>query len=118
MVTRRIEASDEVRQEIVSELGCVKESVRLALLYKKDTPLARIIRREALLRGGKVVVEGLEEEMLEIEGNCLLWQSGSKKATIDLKKKCILFRDGDEETKKIVLTIANLVALIKGGETR
>ncbi len=114
MVTRRIETSDEVRQGIVSELGCVKESVRLALLYKKDTPLARIIRREALLRGGKVVVEGLEEDVLEINGDLLLWQSGTRKATVDLARKAIIIKDGEEQEKKVVLTITNLRSLIKG----
>lgn len=113
MVTRRIETSDEVRQKIVSELGCVKESVRLALLYKKDTPLARIIRREALLRGGRVVVEGLEEDVLEINGDLLLWQSGTRNATIDLARKAIIIKDGEEQEKKVVLTITNLIALIK-----
>lgn len=112
MVTRRIDANDELRRAVVSELGCTRESVRQALLYKKDTPLARIIRREALLRGGKVVVEGLEEDVLEINGDLLLWQSGTRKVTVDLARKAIIIKDGEEQEKKVVLTITNLRSLI------
>ena len=52
--------------------------------------------------------------MLLIEGDTLIWQYGSHKATIDLKLKSIIIKDGDDEEKKFELTITNLRSLIKG----
>lgn len=114
MTTRkRIAIDDKTRQRLITELGCSRESVRTALLYANDTALGRVIRRDALLRGGVVMLEICADEVLRIEGDSLVWDSGSRKATIDLGRKTIILKDGEEQEKKIVLTIANLIALIK-----
>ena len=116
MVTRKLKVTRGTKNHIVGELGCSGEAVRCALLLNRDTPLARAIRRDALALGAKVIVEAPAEEILTIEGDCLVWDDGNRKATIDLARKSIIIKDGDNEEKKIVLTITNLRSLINGLE--
>lgn len=114
MVTRKLKVTRGTKKHIVDELGCSGEAVRLALLLDRDTPLARAIRRDALTLGAKVFVEAPAEEILTIEGDCLVWDSGSRKATIDLDNKIVIIKDGDGERKEHILTVAHLALLIKG----
>ena len=113
MLRKRIEVSKSVRDCIIETLGCSGEAVRSSLLLDKDTPLARAIRRDALALGARVVVEAPIEEVLTIEGDYLVWDRGNRKATIDLASETIILNEGDEQEKEIVLTIENLIALIK-----
>ncbi len=113
MVTKKLKVTRGTKKHIVDELGCSGEAVRLALLLDRDTPLARAIRRDALALGAKVFVEAPIEDIFAIEGNCLIWDDGNRQATIDLDRKTIIIKEGDEQPKKIVLTITNLIALIK-----
>ena len=114
MVTRKLKVTRGTKKHIVGELGCSGEAVRLALLLDRDTPLARAIRRDALALGAEVYIEAPIQDVLTIEGDCLVWDRGNSKATIDLEHKVIIIKDGEEQEKKIVLTITNLRSLIKG----
>lgn len=114
MVTRKLKVTRGTKKHIVGELGCSGEAVRLALLLDRDTPLARAIRRDALALGAEVYVEAPIQDVLTIEGDCLVWDRGNSKATIDLEHKAIIIKDGDDEEKKFELTITNLRSLING----
>lgn len=85
-----------------------------SLAYKRKTSLSNAIRNEALRVGAKEIVTADADKVLLIEGHSLVWQYGNRKATIDLDRKTIIIKEGDEQEKKIVLTITNLRSLING----
>ena len=85
-----------------------------SLNYKRKTSLANAIRNEAMRVGAKEIVTADADKVLLIDGDTLIWQYGSRKVTIDLKRKSIIMKDGDDEEKKFELTITNLRSLIKG----
>jgi hypothetical protein len=66
--------------------------------------------------GAKEIITADADKVLLIEGDTLIWQYGSRKATVDLKRKSIIMKDGDDEEKKFELTITNLRSLINGLE--
>ena len=84
-----------------------------SLAYKRKTSLSNAIRNEAMRVGAKEIITADADKVLLIEGDTLIWQYGSRKATVDLARKAIIIKDGEEQEKKVVLTITNLIALIK-----
>lgn len=52
---KRIEVNNEVKEKICKAYGCSRPTVWRALTYTTDTPLARAIRRYAILSGGRVL---------------------------------------------------------------
>ena len=110
---RKIENNKRIREQIIATLGCSGEVIRYSLKEDRDTPLTRAIRKEAIALGARMIVEAPIEEVMAIEGESLVWQSVNRKATIDLANKAIIINEGDEQSKKIALTIANLTSLIK-----
>lgn len=113
VMKKKIENNKRIREQIIDTLGCSGEAIRYSLKTDRDTPLARAIRKEAIALGGRMIIEAQIDEVLTIEGDCLVWEDGNRKATIDFARKFIIIKDGDDEEKKIVLTIENLIALIK-----
>lgn len=113
---RKIENNKRIREQIISTLGCSGEVIRYSLKEDRDTPLTRAIRKEAIALGARMIVEAPIEEVMAIEGESLVWQSVNRKATVDLKRKSIIIKDGDDEEKKFELTINNLRSLINGLE--
>lgn len=111
---RRIEYTPWVRRKIEEAIGCSPSMISSSLNYKRKTSLSNAIRNEALRVGAKEIVTADADKVLLIEGDTLIWQYGSHKATIDLKLKSIIIKDGDDEEKKFELTITNLRSLIKG----
>lgn len=63
---KRIEVSNEVKEKICRAYGCSRPTVWRALTYVTDTPLARAIRRYAIMSGGRVlqtvVIDPKEQE--------------------------------------------------------
>jgi hypothetical protein len=113
VMKKRIESNKRIREQIIATLGCSGEAIRYSLKTDRDTPLARAIRKEAIALGGRMIIEAPIEEVLTIEGDCLVWDRGNSKATIDLEHKVIIIKDGEDQEKKFSLTITNLIALIK-----
>lgn len=111
---RRIEYTPWVRRKIEEAIGCSPSMISSSLNYKRKTSLSNAIRNEALRVGAKEIVTADADKVLLIEGDTLIWQYGSRKATVDLKRKSIIMKDGDDEEKKFELTITNLRSLIKG----
>ncbi len=111
--TRRIEYTPEIRRKIEEAIGCSPAMISLSLRYCKRTSLSNAIRNEAMRVGAKEIVTADADKVLLIEGDTLIWQYGDRKATIDLSNKAIILKDGDGQSKKIVLTIASLTELIK-----
>ena len=52
---QRIEISEDVKAKICKAYACSRPTVWRALTYTTDTPLARSIRRYAILSGGRVL---------------------------------------------------------------
>ena len=52
---QRIEVSEDVKAKICKAYACSRPTVWRALTYTTDTPLARSIRRYAILSGGRVL---------------------------------------------------------------
>ena len=111
---RRIEYTPFVRRKIEEAIGCSPSMISSSLNYKRKTSLSNAIRNEAMRVGAKEIITADADRVLLIEGDTLIWQYGSHKATIDLKLKSILIKDGDGEEKKIVLTINNLREFLNG----
>lgn len=111
---KKIENNKRIREQIIATLGCSGEAIRYSLKTDRDTPLARAIRKEAIALGGRMIIEAEIDEVLTIEGDCLVWEGGNRKATIDFARKFIIIKDGDDEEKKIVLTINNLRGFLNG----
>lgn len=111
---RRIEYTPWVRRKIEDAIGCSPSMISQSLAYKRKTSLSNAIRNEALRVGAKEIVTADADKVLLIEGHSLVWQYGNRKATIDLDRKTIIIKEGDEQEKKIVLTITNLRSLING----
>lgn len=63
---QRIEVSEDVKAKICKAYACSRPTVWRALTYTTDTPLARSIRRYAILSGGRVlqtvVIEPKEQD--------------------------------------------------------
>ena len=112
--TRRIEYTPEIRRKIEATIGCSPAMISQSLAYKRKTSLSNAIRNEALRVGAKEIVTADADKVLLIDGDTLIWQYGSRKVTIDLKRKSIIMKDGDDEEKKFELTITDLRSLIKG----
>lgn len=112
--TRRIEYTPEIRRKIEATIGCSPAMISQSLAYKRKTSLSNAIRNEAMRVGAKEIVTADADKVLLIEGHSLVWQYGNRKATIDLDRKTIIIKEGDEQEKKIVLTITNLRSLING----
>lgn len=85
-----------------------------SLAYKRKTSLSNAIRNEAMRVGAKEIITADADKVLLIDGDTLIWQYGSRKATIDLKRKSIIMKDGDDKEKEFEFTITNLRSLIKG----
>lgn len=113
---RRIEYTPWVRRKIEEAIGCSPSMISSSLNYKRKTSLSNAIRNEALRVGAKEIITADADKVLLIEGDTLIWQYGSRKATVDLKRKSIIMKDGDDEEKKFDLTITNLRSLINGLE--
>ena len=111
---RRIEYTPWVRRKIEEAIGCSPSMISSSLNYKRKTSLSNAIRNEAIRIGAKEIVTADADKVLLIEGDTLVWQYGSHKATIDLKLKSIIIKDGDNEEKKFELTINNLREFING----
>ena len=111
---RRIEYTPFVRRKIEEAIGCSPAMISQSLNYKRKTSLANAIRNEALRVGAKEIITADADKVLLIEGDTLIWQYGSCKVIIDLARKTIIIKDGEEQEKKIVLTINNLRSLING----
>lgn len=111
--TRRIEYTPEIRRKIEATIGCSPAMISQSLAYKRKTSLSNAIRNEAMRVGAKEIITADADKVLLIEGDTLIWQYGSRKATVDLARKAIIIKDGEEQEKKVVLTITNLIALIK-----
>lgn len=111
---RRIEYTPWVRRKIEEAIGCSPAMISQSLNYKRKTSLSNAIRNEAMRVGAKEIVTADADKVLLIDGDTLIWQYGSRKVTIDLKRKSIIMKDGDDEEKKFELTITNLRSLIKG----
>ena len=112
--TRRIEYTPEIRRKIEATIGCSPAMISQSLAYKRKTSLSNAIRNEAMRVGAKEIITADADKVLLIEGDTLIWQYGSHKATINLARKTIIIKDGDDEEKKFELTITNLRSLIKG----
>lgn len=112
--TRRIEYTPEIRRKIEATIGCSPAMISQSLAYKRKTSLSNAIRNEAMRVGAKEIITADADKVLLIEGHSLVWQYGNRKATIDLDRKTIIIKEGDEQEKKIVLTITNLRSLING----
>lgn len=112
--TRRIEYTPEIRRKIEATIGCSPAMISQSLAYKRKTSLSNAIRNEAMRVGAKEIITADADKMLLIEGDTLIWQYGSCKASIDLARKSIIIKDGDDEAKKIVLTINNLREFLNG----
>ena len=52
---QRIEVTQDVKDKICKAFECSRPTVWRALTYTTDTPLARSIRRYAILSGGRVL---------------------------------------------------------------
>lgn len=113
MIAKRIKCTPQMRREITEAIGCCPSIITQSLNYRKATSLSNAIRNEAMRLGAKEIITADADKVLLIEDNSLVWQYGNRKATIDLARKSIIIKDGDNEEKKIVLTIKNLIALIK-----
>ena len=111
--TRRIEYTPEIRRKIEATIGCSPAMISQSLNYKRKTSLSNAIRNEAMRVGAKEIVTADADKVLLIDGDTLIWQYGSRKVTIDLKRKSIIMKYGDDEEKKFELTITNLRSLIK-----
>lgn len=111
---RRIEYTPWVRRKIEEAIGCSPAMISQSLNYKRKTSLSNAIRNEAMRVGAKEIVTADADKVLLIDGDTLIWQYGSRKVTIDLKRKSIIMKDGDDEEKKFELTITKLRSLIKG----
>ena len=63
---QRIEVSKDVKDKICKAFECSRPTVWRALTYATDTPMARSIRRYAILSGGRVlqtvVIDPKEQE--------------------------------------------------------
>ena len=112
--TRRIEYTPEIRRKIEATIGCSPAMISQSLAYKRKTSLSNAIRNEAMRVGAKEIITADADKVLLIEGDTLIWQYGTRKATVDLARKAIIIKDGEEQEKKVVLTITNLRSLIKG----
>lgn len=111
---RRIEYTPWVRRKIEEAIGCSPSMISSSLNYKRKTSLSNAIRNEAMRVGAKEIVTADADKVLLIEGDTLIWQYGSHKATINLSRKTIIIKAGDDEEKKIVLTINNLRGFLNG----
>lgn len=110
---RRIEYTPEIRRKIEATIGCSPAMISQSLAYKRKTSLSNAIRNEAMRVGAKEIITADADKVLLIEEDTLIWQYGSHKATINLARKTIIIKDGDDEEKKFDLTITNLRSLIK-----
>lgn len=113
MIAKRIKCTPQMRREITEAIGCCPSIITQSLNYRKATSLSNAIRNEAMRLGAKEIITADADKVLLIEDNSLVWQYGNRQATIDLDRKTIIIKDGEEQEKKIVLTITNLIALIK-----
>ena len=111
---RRIEYTPWVRRKIEEAIGCSPAMISQSLAYKRKTSLSNAIRNEAMRVGAKEIITADADKVLLIDGDTLIWQYGSRKATVDLARKAIIIKDGDDEEKKIVLTINNLRGFLNG----
>lgn len=112
--TRRIEYTPEIRRKIEATIGCSPAMISQSLAYKRKTSLSNAIRNEAMRVGAKEIITADADKVLLIDGDTLIWQYGSRKVTINLARKAIIIKDGDDEEKKIVLTINNLREFLNG----
>ena len=55
--------------EISRLMGCTRQMVSLSLSFRKETDLAKRIRKMAILRGGKEVCFGEPKREVEQQGN-------------------------------------------------
>ena len=66
MIMKKIEVSEGVKAKICKAFECSRPTVWRALTYATDTPMARSIRRYAILSGGRVlqtvVIDTKEQE--------------------------------------------------------
>ncbi len=114
MIAKRIKCTPQMRREITEAIGCCPSIITQSLNYRKATSLSNAIRNEAMRLGAKEIITADADKVLLIDGNSIVWQYGNRQATIDLDRKTIIIKEGDEQEKKIVLTITNLRAFLNG----
>lgn len=69
---REIKVTNALRRELVEQFGTTRKTVHCALAYRGESELLEGIRREALARGGEVVITAPEAEVLVDLGDKLV----------------------------------------------
>lgn len=83
-----------MRRKIAESIGCCPSIITQSLNYRKATSLSNAIRNEAMRLGAKEVITADASDVLtiDLDGECLRWQSGDDQVVIDLANETITSR--------------------------